>query len=149
MANTSVLKAILDELDTSWATITTGNGYEFTMGTIDEFDFSSKTYPDTEKIFPETDGDETVLERYSAETVIHLKTTIATSADLDNDLLRVDSDIGLMFNTRFSNLQTAGLTDYEYLGHEIGYTLVSAYPAFIITKWLFKHRRQMSDPYST
>jgi hypothetical protein len=149
---TAILKAVIDAITTAHGTMTTANGYQFDHGSLDQFTYSSKTYPDTEMVYPvneSLDEDESMIERYTQETPIEFVTTIASSADLDHDLLRIESDFGLMFDTNFTTLQAAGLILYDQIGSEIEYTLVDAYPAKIRTRWLLQHRRQKSNPYAT
>ncbi len=152
MASTPIIKQIIDAIITAHATMTIANGYEFDHGSIDEYTYSDKTYPDTELTHPvneNTDEEDEMIERYTQTTEIEIRTTIASSNDLDEDLYRVESDFGLMFDTNFTTFQTAGLILYNQIGSANQYTLVDAYPAVIITRWMLKHRRQKSNPYIT
>jgi len=149
---TPVFSAIVAQIESNISNMTIDNGYNFDYGSVDDWNYTTRTYPAVFLDYPEEIGlDESngIAAHYPCETPITFVVRTDTSSDLDKTMYLVRSDFNNMFSEYLTTLQSAGMKEYEYVDSEINYTLVKAYPTEIKIQYILTYRRQKNNPYLT
>jgi len=148
-----IFNAIMDQIETLIAAMSTGGGYNFDYGSVDDFDPETATYPavflhyPTEEYLSDDDDEEATIGFYESMTPVDIEVMPESSVDLDKTLMQVRSDMTKMFYDNYNTLNGLGLKEAEYLGSRFNYRPVASYPTTILLNYLFHHRRLKDNPY--
>lgn len=149
--NVPIFTLIIDKLkDLINTYMTQANGFSLDYGSIDEHDPGSRTYPSVKLVYPEAESLEDeyqVHDRFTEQAEITIKVSAATTADLDKTAHWIVADFGFLFQSFRKTLKAEGLLDYKYIGAEIVFTKIAAYPVDINIKYSLKYRRIGHDLY--
>lgn len=152
-SSTPIIDSIMGQIKTQIATMTKANGYSVDYGSINEHDYTARTYPAVFLRVPneyaETEDEDQQYGRYSVHAPLEIEVRCETSKDLNKTVMKIRNDFAKMYVDDEAVLRAAGLLRSVYVGSSIKNRLISAYPVTIILNYILYHRRQRTNPYLT
>lgn len=148
--NKSIITKITDQIETQIAAMTTANGYNFTMGTVNQYTPASRTYPAvfinaTEEELNEED--EEIAGFVHKTALLNIEVHLESSSVIDRMTYLCRSDFDKMFYDNYATINAQGLERAEYISSEKAYTLIAAYPAQITLRYRLHYKIMANNPY--
>lgn len=149
-----ILRADANSLATKIAAMAPAT-YNYTWGTVDEYRWASKSFPDAEiYIEPETGLDlgaeNAVVDKYTNSTDIRILVRLDNTENVDLSVSKAIDDLKLLFDTELTNWQALGMIDFDYLGNSgPRYTHFDTRPVEVDVNFRITWRQSQNDPSST
>ncbi len=150
-----VFSSIVSALETAIAGMTTGNGYNYTYGSLDTYKHVSRTYPAVFITFQDEDGvygDGAWVDKIGTRTLTTFGVILSstqTSGGIDVAVDKVTDDFKRMLHAQLATLQAAGMIDYDFISTAREYALCKTYPVRVNNQFAINWRQSRITPSST
>ncbi len=150
-----VFSSIVSALETAIAGMTTGNGYNYTYGSLDTYKHVSRTYPAVFITFQDEDGvygDGAWVDKIGTRTLTTFGVILSstqTSGGIDVAVDKVTDDFKRMLHAQLVTLQAAGMIDYDFISTAREYALCKTYPVRVNNQFAINWRQSRITPSST